>query len=55
MYTDTKLCLKCNGDEVTDFVKQGRRVRQGCSQSCCLCSIFIDNVMDNISEGNAHA
>jgi hypothetical protein len=29
MYNDTKLCVKCSGDQVTDFVKQGRGERKG--------------------------
>jgi hypothetical protein len=33
MYDDTKFCVKCGGNEVTDFVEQRRRVRQGCSLS----------------------
>jgi hypothetical protein len=27
MYDDTKFCVKCSGDEVTDFVKRRKGVR----------------------------
>jgi hypothetical protein len=55
MYDDTKLCMKCGGDEVTDFVEQRRGVKQECSLSPCLFNIFIDDFLDYISEGNVHA
>jgi hypothetical protein len=29
IYSDTKFCVKCGGDEVTDFVKQREGVWQG--------------------------
>jgi hypothetical protein len=55
MYNDTKFCVKCGGNEVTDIVEQRRDVRQGCSLSPYLFYIFIDDIMDYISEGNVHA
>jgi hypothetical protein len=55
MYNSTKFCMKCSGDQVTDFVKQGRGVRQGCNLSCYLINILIGDIMDYISEGNVHA
>jgi hypothetical protein len=47
--------VKCGGDEVTDFANQRRGVRQVCIVSPCLFNIFIDDIMDYISEGNVHA
>jgi hypothetical protein len=55
MYDDTKFYVKCGGNEVTDFVEQRRGVRQGCSLTIYLFNIFIDDIMDSISEGNVHA
>jgi hypothetical protein len=55
MYDDTKFCVKCCGNEVTHFVEQRRSVRQGCSLSPYFFNIFIDGIMDYISEGNVHA
>jgi hypothetical protein len=54
MYDYNKFCVKCGGDEVTDFVKQRRGVRQGCSLSLYLFNIFIDGIMHCISKGNVH-
>jgi hypothetical protein len=39
---------------VTDFVKQRRGVRHGCSLSPYLFNIFIDDDIDYISEGNVY-
>jgi hypothetical protein len=55
MYDNTKFCLKCGGNKVTDFVEQRRGVRWGCSLSPYLFIIFIDDIMGYISEGNVHA
>lgn len=46
MYDDTKFCMNCSGGKVTDFVKQERGVRQGCSLSPYLFNIFTDNIKD---------
>jgi hypothetical protein len=48
MYNDTKFCVKCGGDKVTDFVKERRGVRQGCSLSLYLFNIFIEDITDYI-------
>jgi hypothetical protein len=55
MYDDTKFCVKCGGDEVTDFVEQRRGVRQECSLSPYFFNIYIIDIMDYISEANVHA
>jgi hypothetical protein len=55
MYDDTNFRVKCSGDEVTDFVEQRRGVRHGCGLSSSLFIIFIDDIMDCISEGNVDA
>jgi hypothetical protein len=46
--------VKYGGHEVTDSVKQRRGVGV-VVLSPCLSNIFIDDVMDAISEGNVHA
>jgi hypothetical protein len=40
---------------MTDFIKQKRGVRQGCSLSPYLFNMFIDNIIDYISKDNPHA
>jgi hypothetical protein len=55
MYDGIKICVKCEDDEVTDFIEQKTGVRQGCSLSPYLFNNFIDNIMDYISKDNPHA
>jgi hypothetical protein len=53
MCSDTKFCVKCAGDKMTDFGK-----RRGVRQGCCLSPyffIFIHYIMDYISKGIVHA
>jgi hypothetical protein len=54
MYEGIKFGVKCDGDNVTNFVEHKRGVRYGCSLSPHLISIFIDDVVDYINEGNTH-
>jgi hypothetical protein len=47
--------VKCGGDEVRDIVEQRRAVKTGCSLSPYLFNIFIDDIMNYISESYVHA
>jgi hypothetical protein len=49
LYEGIKFCVKCDGDNVTDFVEHRREVRQGCSLSPNLFNIFIHEMIDYIS------
>jgi hypothetical protein len=55
MYDDTKFCVKCGGDVVTDLAGQRRGVRQGCSLNPYLFNMFTGDIIDYNSEGNVHA
>jgi hypothetical protein len=50
MYDDTQFCVKWNYEEVTASVKQDIRLIQGCSLSPYLLNMFIDDIIEYISE-----
>jgi hypothetical protein len=51
MHEVTEFCLRWNRDEVREPIPQEKGVRQGCS----LFYIFIEDVVDCITEGNRHS
>jgi hypothetical protein len=55
LYQGINFCVKHRVVEVTDFVEQYKRVRQGYSLQPYLFNIFSDNITEYISEDNLHA
>jgi hypothetical protein len=55
MYEGIKFCVKCDGDNVTEFVEERWGVRHGCSLSPHLFNTFIDDVIDYTNVGNTLA
>jgi hypothetical protein len=54
MYEGIKFCVRCDNNEVNNFVTQTKGVIQGCSLSPYLFNIFVD-IIGYISKANPHA
>jgi hypothetical protein len=55
MHEVTEFCLRWNRDEVREPVPQETGVRQGCCLRSYLLYIFIEDVVDCITEANRHS
>jgi hypothetical protein len=55
MHEATEFCLRWNRDAVREPIPQEKGVRQGCSLRAYLFYIFIEDVVDCITEGNRHS
>lgn len=55
LYDGIKFCVKCEEDEMTNFIKRRRGARQGCSLSPYLFNIFMEYIIVYISKDKSQA